>query len=55
MFGMAMWMALLGQVHVHIKGQSLNLYLETHATTHDIYFIQLEFFPETWYIILACV
>ena len=31
----------MGRTHVRIKGQKLNFYLETHATTQNIYFRRL--------------
>ena len=36
---------LRGCTHVRIKGQNLNFYLDTHATTHNIYFIRLRILP----------
>ena len=38
--------------HVRIKGQNLNFYLETHATTHNFCLIRLRILPRN--IILAC-
>ena len=35
----------MASTHVSIKGQNLNFYLETHATTHNIYFIRLRILP----------
>ena len=35
----------MGRIHVRIKGKNLNFYLETHATTHNIYFIWLWILP----------
>ena len=37
--------ALMARTHVRIKGQNLNFYLETHATTYNIYFIRLRIQP----------
>ena len=32
----------MGRTHVRMKGKNLNFYLETHAPTHNIYFIRLK-------------
>ena len=37
--------SIMGRTHVSIKGQYLNVYLETHATTNHIYFIRLRILP----------
>ena len=40
---------------VRIKGQNLNFYLETHATTHNIYVMWLRILPRNLaHISLAC-
>ena len=35
----------MGRTHVSTKGQNLNFYSETLATTHNIYFIRLRILP----------
>ena len=35
----------MSRKHDRMKGQNLNFYLETHATTHNIYFIGLRILP----------
>ena len=45
-FNCSFWKkTLMALTHVSIKGQNLNFYLETHATTHNIYFIRLRVLP----------
>ena len=34
-----LYSSLMGRTHVRIKGQNLSFYLETHVTTHNIYFM----------------
>ena len=52
MFAALFFFFLRGRTHVHIKGQNLNFYLETHATPQsihatpqNIYFIRLRILP----------
>ena len=39
---------LMCRTRVSIKDQNLNFYLETHTTTHQIYFIRLRILPRNW-------
>ena len=52
LFVLACGWPLRGRTHVRIKGQNLNFYLETHATSHNIhtiphniYFMRLRILP----------